>query len=301
MDAQMFLEGRADGSWLVHWRLAGVSSSGKVDCCKDIHGARILLLLCCCCCKDTIGSKDHVCLLQGQLVVQSFHTNNGCASESLLLVSVATVYTMLNVLSGSLDSLHKCLAMQCMVSHFTALCGVLCWPFLCISGTPWPQDGPSADAAWSCSINANLPRQQQTSLPAAAAAASSGSKGSIPTGSVKLRLEVSTNIPPGFGTAICWENPLLPSNGLLGAAVDGGHEGIIDCLREGCEHDKGVGDEPGVLQEQQDSEQAAVMAADAAAMGGGSAATRWRGGGHGVLISALQKSVRRGMPTAVTR
>lgn len=192
--------------------------------------------------------------------------------------------------------------MQWMVSHLSAVCGALCWHVL-HAGTPWPQDGPSAEAAWSCSVNANLPRQQHTSLPAAAAAASSsssGSKGSIPTGSVKLRLEVSTNIPPGFGTAICWENPLLPSNGLPGPAVVGGCEGV-DYLGEGYEHQEGVGDEPGSLQEQQDGQQAAMVAVEPAVIGSGSAATRWRGGGHGMLISALQKSVRRGMPIAATR
>jgi hypothetical protein len=107
----------------------------------------------------------------------------------------------------------------------------------------------------------------------------------VPTGSVKLRLQVSTNIPPSFGGAVDWENRLLPSNGLHAAA---GQQGDV---RQPV---AGLAQGPDLQQQQQDM-------GDGKGGAGGSSSTRWRGGGPGVLISALQKSVRRGCAASATK
>jgi hypothetical protein len=109
----------------------------------------------------------------------------------------------------------------------------------------------------------------------------------MPTGSVKLRLQVSTNIPPSFGGAVDWENPLLPSNGLHAAA---GQQGDV---RQPV---AGLAQGPDLQQQQQQQDMG-----DGKGSAGGSSSTRWRGGGPGVLISALQKSVRRGCAASATK
>jgi hypothetical protein len=105
---------------------------------------------------------------------------------------------------------------------------------------------------------------------------------------VKLRLQVYTNIPPGFGTAVDWDNPLLPSNGAV-ACSDAAQAGY-----QGPEHGGGAD------WEQPDAAPGVEAAAEAACSSGQT--MRWRGGGSGAaLISALQKSVRRGCAASATR
>jgi hypothetical protein len=138
---------------------------------------------------------------------------------------------------------------------------------------------------WSATANANLPKQlsqqhqQRVAASSSAAPAGGGRSGgsssasssrsasAIPTGSTKLQLEVATNLPPGFGTAIDWRTPLLPSNCSSSSSSGGGGGGG----------------------HQQQRQQAPV-----------GSCVRWRG--HtAVLISALQKSVRRGLAASATR
>jgi hypothetical protein len=105
---------------------------------------------------------------------------------------------------------------------------------------------------------------------------------------VKLRLQISTNIPPGFGTAVGWDNSLLPSNGVV-ACSSAAQTGYLGA-EQGC----------GADGEQQAAVPAVEAAAEAACRSG--QCTRWRGDGSGApLISALQKSVRRGCAASATR
>lgn len=136
-------------------------------------------------------------------------------------------------------------------------------------------------AAWSATVNANLPWQQH-----AAHTAGSSSKAGAPAGSVKLRLEISTNIPPGFGAAIDWDNPLLPSNGLVLNGPASSNQDPHGDQQFGPEWEE---------QQQQQGTQGFEPAA------GSGRAMRWRGGGAVALISALQKSVRRGCAASATR
>lgn len=129
---------------------------------------------------------------------------------------------------------------------------------------------------------------------AAAAAGSSSSKGSLdlPSGSTKLKLHLATNVPSGFGTAVDWSNPLLASNGLQ---------------QQQQHQDSTLNAEHEQLQQQEEEEEAGVDPAAAAeeedAVGHISkpvAGIRWHGG-MSVLISALQKCVRRGKAASATR
>lgn len=167
------------------------------------------------------------------------------------------------------------------------MCHHLPLPVCVPAGSAWASDSIPEQPVWSATVNANLPRQQHAAQ-VSGAASSSSSKAGTPAGSVKLRLQISTNIPPGFGTAVDWDNPLLPSNGF--ACSNAAQAGY---LSQRLEQDDGL-----------DWEQQHGMPGNEAAaeVGCSSGETmRWRGDGSGALISALQKSVRRGCAASATR
>jgi hypothetical protein len=113
-------------------------------------------------------------------------------------------------------------------------------------------------------------------------------------------LDISINIPSGFGTAVDWDNPLLPSNGLsFDAEGYRTQELLQDDAVEQLWSSQQQQEHDGEDMDVDEAHEAAAAAAVGAAAG--SSTMRWRGGGPGVLISALQKCVRRGLAASATR
>lgn len=140
------------------------------------------------------------------------------------------------------------------------------------AGSP-PARASDLEAAWTSSTTVTLPKQD---LPNSTAHNSSD----IPTGPTKLKLQLATNMPSGYGTALDWSNPLLPSNNIHHHQQQHRHdaaEGVAAAV---------AGDGSG------------TTTAAAAAGGGG---LRWRSSGFSVPISALQKCIRRGRAASATR
>ncbi|KAF6260888.1 hypothetical protein COO60DRAFT_1700116 [Scenedesmus sp. NREL 46B-D3] len=140
----------------------------------------------------------------------------------------------------------------------------------------------------------------QAAAAASAGSSSSSSKGpDMPNGSTKLRLQVATNLPSGYGTAVDWSNEQLPSNHRPEQQQQQQQPG---------HHEQTPAATVAAVGTTASAAGAGVQAAASGNTGTHSSSTssssreplRWRGG-VAVPISALQKCIRRGQAGSATR